>query len=202
VSEQHDTLIIRDASVTDAAAIARVRVAAWRTGYHGLVPDSYLDRPDFEDVETLSLQVALRHITNEAQVSVAELAGEVVGYCAYSPIKDDNGKPSLGGVYDLFVQPALWRCGIGRRLLTCATAWFSGQGFVAARLFVLEANARGRALYQHAGWELDGHREIVERPEFALPILRYWKVLTEGAALYDRKVCGSTPAVADVPSET
>jgi ribosomal protein S18 acetylase RimI-like enzyme len=179
VSEQHHTISIRDARVTDAAAIARVRVAAWRAGYRGLVPDSYLDRPDFEQVEALHLYAALRDITDQARISVAEVEGQVAGYCAYGACGDDSRQPSYGGVYDLFVHPDAWHCGVGRALLTCATEHLRAQGFAAATLFVYEANARGRAFYQHAGWEADGHREIDERPQFALPVLRYRKVLTD-----------------------
>jgi len=180
MSEHKDKLIIRQARATDAVAIARVRVAAWRAGYRGLMPDSYLDRPDFEQVEALNLHAALRDMADEARISVAELGGQVVGYCAYGSVEDDDGMPTQGGVYDLFVHPQTWRRGVGRRLLMHATEHLSIQGFGEARLFVFEANARGRAFYQRAGWEADGHREIDERTEFALPILRYRKALTDG----------------------
>ena len=177
MTEHNDTIIIRDARMPDAAAIACVRVAAWRAGYRGLVPDSYLDRTDFEAVEALHLHNALRNITDRTRISVAEVEGKVAGYCAYGACGDDSGQSSHGGVYDLFVHPAAWRCGIGLALLTCATEYFSAQGFATAILFVYEANTRGRAFYQHAGWEADGHRDIDERPEFGLPVLRYRKLL-------------------------
>jgi ribosomal protein S18 acetylase RimI-like enzyme len=170
--------MIRDVRLSDAAAIARVRVAAWRAGYRGLVPDAYLDRPNFEDAQALHLYAALRDITDQAQVSLAELAGQIAGYCAYGACGDASSQPSHGGIYDLFVHPDAWRCGVGRELLAYATEHFSRQGFIAASLFVYEANARGRAFYQHAGWHADGHREMDERPEFALPVLRYRKAFS------------------------
>ena len=178
MSNHQHSIIIRDARLRDAAAIAHVRVAAWRIGYRGLIPDSYLDRPDFEDLEALHLHAALRDITDEVRISVAEVAGQIVGYCAYGACGDASSQPSQGGIYDLFVHPEAWHCGVGRKLVTYATEHFSAQGFAAASLYVYEANTRGRAFYQHAGWEADGQREIEERGEFALPVLRYRKVFS------------------------
>ncbi len=34
---------IRRATAQDAAAIARVRIDAWRVTYRGMIPDAYLD---------------------------------------------------------------------------------------------------------------------------------------------------------------
>src|SRR5262249_43523746 len=99
MSEQKDELIIRQARATDAIAIARVRVAAWRAAYRGLIPDSYLDRPDFEQLEALNLGAALRDIADEARISVVELGGQVVGFCAYGSVEDDDGKLTQGGIY-------------------------------------------------------------------------------------------------------
>jgi ribosomal protein S18 acetylase RimI-like enzyme len=178
VSKHQHTISIRDARLSDAAAIAHVRVAAWRLGYRGLIPDSYLNRPDFEQLQALHLQAALHDITDEVRISVAEVAGKIVGYCAYGACGDSSSQPSQAGIYDLFVHPQAWHCGVGRKLLTCATEHLNAQGFVAASLFVYEANTRGRAFYQQAGWEADGHRELDQRPEFALPVLRYRKVFS------------------------
>jgi ribosomal protein S18 acetylase RimI-like enzyme len=178
--DQNDEPIIRPARATDAVTIARVRVAAWRAGYRGLIPDSYLDRSDFEQAEAQHLYAALHAIADEARIAVAELGGQVVGYCAYGSVEDNDGKLTQGGVYDLFVHPDTWRRGVGRRLLMYATEHLKTQGFHEARLFVFEANARGRAFYQRAGWEADGYREIEARPGFALPVLRYRKALIDG----------------------
>ena len=38
--------LVRQAEIGDAAAIARVHVASWRTTYRGLLPDEFLDSLD------------------------------------------------------------------------------------------------------------------------------------------------------------
>ena len=83
-----ETVIIRTARVSDAAAIAHIRVAAWRAAYRGLMPDSYLNRTNLEHTEAEQLRGRLRSIGDRARVSVAELGGRLVGYCAYGSFVD------------------------------------------------------------------------------------------------------------------
>jgi len=168
-----DTAIIRTARVYDAEAIAHVRVAAWRAAYRGLMPDSFLDRAGLEDTEAEQLRDRLRNIGGVDRVSVAELCGRLVGYCAYGLDENDDAEPPRGSVYDLYVHPDGWHRGIGRRLLVYATEYFKDQGFSEATLFVFEGNTRARKFYEQVGWKTDGHRGIYERPDFSLPVLRY-----------------------------
>lgn len=42
---------IREASVEDAPAIARVTVDTWKTAYRGIIDDNYLDNLTYEDRE-------------------------------------------------------------------------------------------------------------------------------------------------------
>jgi hypothetical protein len=45
-------MLIRRATLEDAAAIARVRVDTWRTAYRGIVPDEFLDNMSYEGNES------------------------------------------------------------------------------------------------------------------------------------------------------
>src|SRR5262245_15556243 len=110
-------IAIRTARVPDAEAIAYVRVSAWRAAYRGLMPDAYLDRADLEATEAQHLRDRLRNIEDGAQVSLAEVAGRIVGYCAYGREAGDQPEPTTGCVYALYVHPDAWRMGVGRRLL-------------------------------------------------------------------------------------
>ena len=163
-----ETAVIRTARMSDAKAIAHIRVAAWRVAYRGLMPDSYLNRPDLEHMEAEQLQNRLHNIGDSAHVSVAEVGGQVVGYCAYG-----SAEPSRGDIYDLYVHPDSRHRGVGRHLLVTTTEHFKAEGFAEATLFVFEGNSRARKFYEQAGWDADGYRTNYERPEFTLPVLRY-----------------------------
>ena len=173
MTEVRDTVSIRTARVPDVEAIAHVRVAAWRAAYRGLMPDSYLDRADLEDTEAEYLRDRLRSMRDGVRISVAEMDGRIVGYCAYGCGEHGDAEPATGGVYDLYVHPEVWRRGVGQRLLAYATEYFKAQRFSEATLFVFEANARASKFYEQVGWHADGHREIYERAGFSLPVLRY-----------------------------
>jgi len=53
------------------------------------------------------------------------------------------------------VAPASWSRGIGSALLTDAVAGLTAAGYDVARLWVLQANHRARALYRRHGFTDD-----------------------------------------------
>jgi hypothetical protein len=50
-SAEEQDMYIREATMTDVAAIARVHVESWRTTYKGLLPDDYLANLTYEQRE-------------------------------------------------------------------------------------------------------------------------------------------------------
>jgi GNAT superfamily N-acetyltransferase len=173
LTKQHASVIIRTAQVADAEAIARVRVAAWRAAYRGLMPDAYLERADLEATETEQLRDRLGAISLRARVSVAEANEWIVGYCAYGCDTNDERACLKGAIFDLYIHPQLWYHGVGHRLLAYATEYFKIQGCGQATLLVYEDNIRARRFYERAGWRRDGHRELFTHYDFARPVLRY-----------------------------
>ena len=81
---------IRQATISDSAAIARVQVEGWRSTYRGIVPDGFLD--------AIGIQVWTDRRPGEmADASlgllphVAEIEDDVVGWAMGGP----NLEPSL-----------------------------------------------------------------------------------------------------------
>jgi GNAT superfamily N-acetyltransferase len=90
-------------------------------------------------------------------VRVVESDREVVGYVNSGPYRWDD-LPGFGEIYALYVDPAHWGAGAGRRLMASAERDLTRHGFVDAALWVLEANSAGRRFYEHVGWVSDGER--------------------------------------------
>lgn len=153
--------------------IARVRVAAWRAAYRGLMPDAYLERADLEALETEQLRNRLSAMGARARVSIAESSEQIAGYCAYGYDANDQRECLQGGIYDLYVHPQFWHHGVGHRLLTYATEYLKIQGCGQATLFVYEENRRARRFYERAGWNRDGHRELYKHFDFSRHVVRY-----------------------------
>jgi GNAT superfamily N-acetyltransferase len=79
------------------------------------------------------------------QVLVAELAGRIAGFAAI-----------VGGELDgLFVEPALWRQGIGSALADAATHQARRRGFTLAVI----ASPSARAFYESCGFAVEGEAQ-------------------------------------------
>lgn len=67
--------------------------------------------------------------------------------------------PAAAQVAMLGVEPQLWGCGAGSRMLTELTARLADGGCERLRMNVVPDNDRARALYERHGWRHDGEVE-------------------------------------------
>lgn len=122
-------LQLRPAGAADLEAVAAVHEAAARAAYAHIFPAEQT----FPREETLR-----RWQTFAGGLVVAEDDGQVVGFVAF----DDRE------LHALYVLPASWGRGVGRRLLAVAGP--------VRELWVLRDNARARRFYERHGWRPDG----------------------------------------------
>ena len=105
-------VLMRKASIGDAAAIARVHVDSWRTTYAGIVRDEYLDSLAYSRREELWSEIL---VTGEPKqnVYVAEDASrKVVGFSWGGP--ERSGNPIYQGeLYAIYLLDGHQRKGIG-----------------------------------------------------------------------------------------
>jgi RimJ/RimL family protein N-acetyltransferase len=87
---------------------------------------------------------------------VAAEDGRVVGWCDVSP----HDRPTMQhcGVLGMGLLPAWRGRGLGRRLLEAALAAARAAGFSRVELTVRDDNARAVALYNSAGFEVEGRK--------------------------------------------
>jgi ribosomal protein S18 acetylase RimI-like enzyme len=167
---------IRDATIADAAGIATVRVRGWQAAYRGLLPDDGLDRLSIER-DTGIWRSRLASPPPDGVMVVADV-GEIVGFCAGGPDRDDD---SLGEIYALYVHPDRWHGGIGTRLLDAASGRLAAAGFTELVLWVLATNTPARRFYASRGWVHDGAEKGDEIFGFALHETRYRSPAWDGA---------------------
>jgi GNAT superfamily N-acetyltransferase len=169
------TVEVRPAGEDDFWPIAVIHVRSWQLAYAGIVPQAVLD----------GLDPAARHRrlvdraadpANDGEWLVATREGTVTGFAAIGPWRDSSDVPAgdgAGEIRAIYVDPRLWRHGIGAALMDRAVARLDQLGHAAQRLWVLEANARGREFYESAGWYFDGARQDYLTGGAALPEVRY-----------------------------
>jgi ribosomal protein S18 acetylase RimI-like enzyme len=157
---------VRDATPADAHAIATVNVQSWRAAYRGLLPDDVLAGLSVHDREQFwsdSLTARPAH----TRIVVAAIGDTIVGFAATGPplVPDDRADPTLGDLYALYLNPDVWRRGIGTQLHAAALDRLRSCGFTHAGLWVLHDNHRACRFYYRLGWSDTGRTQIDRGPE-------------------------------------
>lgn len=171
---------VRPAGEADLAAMATVWVAGWQVGYSGVVPAAHL--------AALDPQVRYQRLVDAADAPdaperyVADRGGQVVGFVWLGAWRGPDAFAELGEIGAIYLDPAHWRQGIGRLLMSRAEQRLIELGYAEARLWVLADNPRARRFYEAVGWHDDGGRQTYEVGGAVLPEVRYARTLAGQAA--------------------
>ena len=137
-------MTVRPARTGDAAAIASVHVAAWRSAYAGLLPSGYL-----AGLSVIRHAAGFQHSVAAGHGTlVAEAGGRIVGYATF-------GRARSAGIADGEVETLYvlddWRDqGHGRHLMQGSALQLSRRGCRSLFLWVLREN-HNRWFYQRLG---------------------------------------------------
>ena len=139
--------LVRNAELADAAGIARVHVATWRTAYRGLLPDDFLaslDAPAYTE--------RWRRIVadSSSRVYVAESAHGVTGFasCGRERAGEDGYR---GELYAIYVLQEAQGHGHGRRLVQAVVGGLRELKLQDMIVWVLRDNTPARRFYEHLG---------------------------------------------------
>jgi GNAT superfamily N-acetyltransferase len=150
-------VVIRPATPADAAAIAQVRVDAWRVTYRGMIPESYLAAMKVEDSAAMWLRV-LSANAEAVCVFVAEDDGAVVGFASGNRLAPPKHgfDAELSAIY---LARDHQRSGIGTRLLGAVAGTLQTRGATGLLTWVIAGNRPARTFYEQLGATL-----LVEQP--------------------------------------
>jgi putative acetyltransferase len=149
----------RPARADDAEGIAEMRARSWHAAFRGIVPDAHLHAPSgAREAEGWRRAIG----AGQARVLVAERGDRVVGMIAVSASRDPGAPPSRGEVQVLYVDPLLWRKGVGRALWHAGRQWLEEAGLVDVTLWVLAVNTAARQFYTARGFDPDGATRAIE----------------------------------------
>src|ERR671936_2052912 len=138
---------VRPADSSDAAAIAQVHVASWRSTYRGLLPDDFLASLD-EPAYTERWGRILAEPTS--RVYVAADGPDVVGFASGG--RERAGESGYEGeLYAIYVlRPSQGR-GHGRRLVQAVVSGLRELGLEDMIVWVLRDNSGARKFYERLG---------------------------------------------------
>ncbi len=138
---------IRDAKLSEAAAIATLHATSWMSAYRGLLSDEYLDN-NLEGERKKHWLEKMPALKDNEFVLVAEQGGELVGFVAVLD-EPDAGFDAL--VDNLHVRPDLKGHGIGGDLLRAVAKRLLTTRRNSFYLFVLEGNTPAENFYLAKG---------------------------------------------------
>jgi GNAT superfamily N-acetyltransferase len=169
-------MLIREATKSDASAIAHLHAESWRSAYRGVLSDDYLEKHAHQDRMVAWQERFSETFRKPMFVLVADMTGQVAGFACVFPEED----AIYGSFLDnLHVAPQLTGQGIGRRLLSEAAHRLVTDGSrTGLYLWVIEQNHRVRRFYERAGALVvgsatnampDGHRVVALRCHWPVP---------------------------------
>ena len=138
-------IIIRKATINDINAISTIKVRGWQTAYRNIIENKYLGNMNIER----TIEKNKRNF-NQHKFIVAELNNEVVGFCSYNYLNDEenNADCELSAIY---VKHEMKRNGIGKQLIQYVINEFKNAKKRKMILWCLKENYPSRAFYEVMG---------------------------------------------------
>lgn len=133
-------MILREANLEDAPAIARVHIDTWRTAYRGLLPANVLADLSYIKREASWVNMLNTAAENNHFVYVAENeAGQIVGFADGGPERTTH-HVYQGELYAIYILEGYQRKGIGRRLISSIVERLQSSGLHSMLVWVLVDN--------------------------------------------------------------
>ena len=136
-----------------AAQTSYIYAMSWKTGYKGIIPQSYLDQIS---LERWANRLGNEHEDFQADYIVSD-HGKFVATSSISKARDTQYR-GWGEIISIYVLPEEFRKGYGRALFSYVTNQLKENGFSQIYLWVLEENQRARAFYEAMGFHANGDR--------------------------------------------
>ncbi len=142
------SFLVFPAGPSDAEALARVHVTAWRETYRGLLPDAFLARMSEAGYARRFARSLLHPKPDEVTLVAASRYG-IVGYAAGG--KSRSGAEGEAEIATLYVLRSAQGQGLGARLMADTARALAAQGAGALVISVLRDNIPARGFYEHLG---------------------------------------------------
>ena len=150
---------VRLAQIADADAIANLHVRGWQVAYAGVVPQSFLDALSVSERAAMWRK---RLESSNATTWVCEVGGSVGGWATAGTCRDPLAGSGWGELWAIYIDPDLWRQGIGRHLWSAAKDFFQQAGLSPVTVWVLQANDRAIEFYRALGFVEDGEKKQLD----------------------------------------
>ena len=143
-------MFVTSATLDDARAIAQVHVSSWQQAYRDILPKAFLDALSVDERAAMWRECIAQGCP---ELVVARSAGQVCGFAAFGPSRDEGAPDHNAEIMALYLAPDVWSTGVGRRLWCTVLERVVAQGFAVVTLWVMCRNARAIRFCEAAGFE-------------------------------------------------
>lgn len=141
--------MISQATPSDAEALGKVKIQAWKETYSGFVNRDFLASLTVEDQANRFLAV----MENEKNcVFAAWHNGEIVGYAIVGPNQSDAPE-SIGELQAIYLLHQAQGLGLGKKLVARSIHWLIEKGYESAHVWCFAQNINAAKFYQYLGGE-------------------------------------------------
>lgn len=161
---QKNSINIHPATKEDAEDLALIHVEGWRSSYDGLVPAEFLDGLDRAKYAA-NWAEWLGAGTTEALIA-HDPDGKAAGFVSFGKLRTPIPGMSpirplyAAEIYAVYILPAYWRAGLGRRLLGEAAVALREKKLKSLCLWVMEGNKRAVSFYKALGGQRIGSKKV------------------------------------------
>lgn len=131
---------IREATLADAANIARVHVDSWRTAYRGLMPDTLLDNLSYESRERMWKRILADSERREFVYVVEDDQGRIIGFASGGASRDKAAVEYQSELFAIYLLEEHRGHGLGKRLFLQVVERLVQMGMNSMLLYVLAGN--------------------------------------------------------------
>ena len=167
--------LVRVATPADAADIAHVHVATWRSAYRDLLPTDFLaslSESQYEERWTRTLG------DPDTRIYVAESASGIVGFASGGP--ERAGETGFAGeLYAIYVLQEAQGHGHGRRLINASVRGLRELGLADMIVWVLRDNAPARKFYERLGGKYVRVQQITIGSSLLYEVAYGWRSLND-----------------------
>jgi ribosomal protein S18 acetylase RimI-like enzyme len=155
---RHQAVVVRPATVNDALSIAQTHTAAWQVAYQGIFNEQWLAALSIEKRRLMWVEAIM---ARQPHVLVAasghDDSHQVLGHASWGTSRDSGDSTGIAELWSIYLDPAVWRQGLGQRLWLACRAEMQQLSMRQCRVWVLETNANARSFYGSLGFLQDNH---------------------------------------------
>jgi L-amino acid N-acyltransferase YncA len=143
---------IRKASVEDAAGIAHVHVASWKTTYAGIMPDEVLQNLDVQERGKMWTSILTTHKDRNSTYVATTEEGTVIGFASGGKAQSDTFGADAE-LYAIYLLEERQGKGVGRELFLHVVAELQEKQYESMVTWVVKDNPAVK-FYESFGPEL------------------------------------------------